>query len=1130
MRKGSGKFHTLWKMIGRDIKGSFGRFFAVFAIVAIGTGFFAGVRITTPVMVNTVNIFFRESRFFDYRLLSTVGWGDEEVEAFSKEDGVLAAEGDWQYDVICRLEDDSEAVYKVHSLPEVLNAVQLKEGRMPENPGECLVDADNRDLALGDRIVFPDTNDGDTLQALDVRTVTIVGFADSSLYINFQRGTTSKGNGTVKGFMYLPREAFISDAYTEIYVKLDTDYDIYSKQYNDQMDELRPRWEALIDEAAQGRYISLKESAKADLEEAQKEFEEQKAEGEKKLKEAEKELEEGKSRLDAAALELEEGKTGLDEAQSQLDGVKDELDAAAGTLSSGGSSLAAAQAQLSAGKAVLDAAREELLSAREQLDSAKTQLDFYDLQLSAQKILLDEAGAGLSQARDYLEDITAQMEGYDPEDLRYQALSLLYDTGMNVYQSALSEYESRNASYQQAAAEYEAGKAEYEQGLSQYEQSLAEYNAGLAQYEAGVAAYEQARAEYNMGMSSYNEGLSQYEQGLSDYEQGREDYGSGLSEYEEGLKDYESGLSEYEDAKKTFDEEIADAREKLQEAREELDAFKAPDTYLLERGTNIGYACFENDSKIVEQVARVFPVFFILVAILVCMTTMTRMVEERRGQIGVMKGLGYSAGDIMFTFLAYAGIAAAAGCIVGYIVGSYLFPSVIWNAYGIMYNSMPVKFMFDFKLAAAVFIISIAAACGTTYLTCRSVLREAAAGLMRPRAPKAGKKVFLERIPFIWDHLKYTHKISARNSLRYKKRFFMMVVGISGCMALLLTGFGLRDTISTFVSTQFKEIQTAQASIVTEPDSSKGRELSPEIKETMAEIGASYAPYYQGSWDLIFNNGSKSITLVAPADYEGLEPFFRLRAMDGGEMIPPAAGEALVSISISSRYGIKEGDEITLRNDKMETIQARVSGVFENYVYNYVLVSQETIKEATGRYQINGAYVNFPEGDDVYRTQTYLAECGDVISVNVYAQMEEMIAGMMSSLNYLVLVIIISGAALAFVVLYNLTNINILERVREIATIKVLGFRKRETSAYVFRENIVLTIIGAAVGVGLGVLLHRFVISKIVVDMVYFRVEISALSFVLSVLMTFLFTILVNRIMSVKLEKINMAESLKSVE
>lgn len=1190
-------------MLRRDIKGTFGRFFSVFAIIAIGTGFFSGIRITTPVMINTIDNFYRESRFFDYRMISTIGWTDEEVEIVGKEPGVSAVEGAWQIDMICQDKNGTEAVYKIHSITEEVDKIRIVEGRMPENSGECVIDNEGRmNLGLGDRIHFSPENDSDSLDSFSETEFIVVGFADSSLYINFERGTTSIGNGTVLGFMYLVNEAFAAEEYNEMYVKLDSDHVIYSARYEDQMDELRPRFEELTQLAADERYEKLYSDAEKELSDARSEFEDQRSRGEKELKDAEDELAEGKKKLEDAALELEDGKTELENAALELEDGRHELDSSASQLESARSQLDSAamtladsknqldlassvlaeskekidsgEAELNNLKDQLDAANEELISGKDELDSSAKALEEYADALAQGKAEIDATGEQLSQMQEELnasqEELDRQKaeidlavaaglideETADAAYMEIEAAQAELDEGRARLEAALDQLESAKTEYGVREAAYNSSIEAYEAGLEQYSVHLSEYEAGMTLYEDGKKKLEEAKKEYNdgtaayleglseynlafdryqqgeteyySGLNRYHEGLAEYERGLEEYKQGEIDYENAQAEYEDGLKEYSDSEAEYKDARAEFEQEIADAEQELADAEADLAAFLPPDTYLLERGTNIGYACFKSDAEIVKQIARILPVFFIIVAILVCMTTMTRMVDERRGQIGIMKGLGYSKGDIMFSFIAYSGTAAALGCISGYALGIFLFPTVIWHAYNMMYISVPFRYIFDWKLAVIVFAVSVAAAAGTSYFTCRNTITESAAELMRPRAPKAGKRVFLEYIPGLWSRMKFMHKVSARNILRYKKRFFMMIVGISGCTALLLTGFGLKDSIATFVKTQFDEIQTAQMGLVTKEIQSDGP--AGELFFALEELDASYFMYNQSSWDLELENRTKSITLFTPSQWNDMDSFFKVRSMKGEELAYPDTGEALISVSIAQRYGVNVGDVISLRNEDMKTMQAVVSGVFENHVYNYVIVSKETLENALGDYSVNGIYVNVPEGKDIYEAQADLAQCENVISVSVFADLKDRIANMMSSLNYVVLLIIISAAALAFVVLYNLTNINIVERIREIATIKVLGFRKCETSEYVFRENIVLTTIGMAIGLGLGVLLHSFVIDQIVVDLVYFRKQITFISFILSIVLTYAFTLIVDRIMTIRLDKINMAESLKSVE
>ena len=1348
-------------MTFREIRGTFGRFFAIFAIIALGVGFFSGVRITTPVMVHTVDEFYKDHGFYDYRALSTLGFEEQDAQTLRDETDAAAVEGGWQYDVIIENGAGENAVYKVLSIPEEVNTLRLMEGRFPENASECVMDADNRmGLSIGDTILFSDQNKTDTLDAFESRRYTVTGFVNSSLYLYFERGTTSVGNGLITGFLYLPRDAFANDYYTDLYVKLESVSQIFSEDYTERMDQARSSWENAVEDAAEDRYGRIVADAQGELDDAKSEFADKKADGEKELADAEAELADGKKKLDDAAKELADGKKELDDGAAALADGKRELDEAAVTLSDSEKQLKDAEKELADGWKTLTESEEELKSGKEQLDASKIQfdeaketidasetelnegkvqldetaavleegkkqLDASGTELEKAKVLLDEnaavlaegktkldeteavlaegkeqldataaqltegkeqldataaqlaegkeqldataaqlaegkaqldaTAAQLAEGKEQLDEAAAQLQAaeaqiaaaeamYDFMDEeqkaafeqykaqylagkeQYEAKLAEYEAGKAQYDAGLAEYEAGKAQYDAGLAEYEAGKAQYDAGLAEYESGKAqydaavteyeagkaqydaavtEYEAGKAQYDAGLAEYESGKAQYDAAVTEYEAGKAQYEEGLAAYEAGKEqleegkkeyedgkaqydaavkeyedgvkqfdegvaeywngvgqykdgkaqyldglkqyydglreyeenavkyedavkEYEDGVKEYEDGLAEYEDGLAEYEDGKRTFDREIADAEKKIADAQQELDDLDPPDTYLLERNTNTGYEAFRSDSEIVHQIAKVFPVFFILVAILVCMTTMTRMVDEQRGQIGVLKGLGYTEADILKTFLIYSGSAAMLGCIFGYAAGIFLFPTVLWMAYQIMYIHQPLRYLFDLKLAFAVTAVSMLCSIGTTYLTVRRELKESAASLMRPRAPKAGKRVFLEYIRPLWSRMNFQQKISARNILRYKKRFFMMVLGISGCTALVLTGFGIKDSINSFAETQYTQIQVADADVTFR--NAQGNALPPEIEAAMGELGASYRIYESSAWDLLLGKTVKSINVIAPFGTEDMDEYFRLRTPGGDVVELPGEGGALISVSLSERYGISPGDPLRLRNEDMRTIDVHVTGVFENHVYNYVILDPATIAAAEGECVPNAAYVNFPEGADIYEAQKVLAECDDVSYVTLYKDFMNRLTRMMDSLNYVVLVIILSAAGLALIVLYNLTNINILERIREIATIKVLGFFPRETARYVFRENLVLTLIGSLAGLVMGKFLHRFVMQQIVVDIAYFNVTIRPVSYLWAVLLTFVFTIFVNKLMGFRIEKINMAESLKSVE
>lgn len=1117
---------TMKKTTLREIRQTFGRFFAIFAIIALGVGFFSGVRITTPAMVHTVDTFLQDNQFYDYRLISTLGWEEEDVDAFREREDVRYAEGAYTIDALYTNEAGEELVLKTHSMPDNINGIELVEGHMPENDNECVVDAVMHGLPeIGEHIYVEDSNEEDTLDMFRVREYTVVGWVDSSYYINFERGTTSIGTGTVDGFVYVPKSAFDSDIYTEIFVRFDEDYEIYSKAYKNYMDERKSVWEAYSEIQAEDRYDRIIADANEEIADGEAELADKKKEGEDELTDARK--------------ELEDGKQDLEDAKDKLATARNELTSAKNTIDENKTKISDAKEKLDKAKKELDKGKKELDKGKKQLAQSKKQLESGDAQIAAGQAALDEAKTTLDTNEAAL---TGQEQALAAKEAEYNAqmdqVKAMWDMlpaeQQAAFTQAKAELEAGKTALQTARSQLEAAKEELtanQAALNAEKKKLSdgwkEYNKGLAKYNDSVKKYEKGKKEYEKGLKEYKNGKEQLADGEKQYNSGLAEYRNGVAEYEDGLAEYEDGLAEYEDGVKEFDEKIADAEEEIADAKKELADVEKPDTYLLERNTNIGYACFENDSEIVAQVAKVFPVFFVLVAALVCITTMGRMVEEQRTQIGVFKALGYSEGAIMGKFMFYSGSAAILGCVVGYGSGIIMFPKVIWTTYKLMYHALPIRYIFDWKLALFSVIAALLCSIGTTWLTCRYELSETAASLMRPKAPKAGKRVMLEYVPIIWNHLKFLHKVSIRNIFRYKGRFFMMIVGIGGCTALLLTGFGIKDSIADFASMQYDEILTADASMTYK----NGPALPNSLSEKMNEVCDEYLLLHEASWDLLFGDYVKEISLVVPESADTIDHYIHFHTTDGEQLEFPNSDEALICESLAKRYGISVGDEITLRDEDMRRMNVKVTGVFENHVYNYVFIAPETMESQLGeQVEYNSAYINFDDGSDIYKQSAEIAKDDNVTSVSLFADIKERMAKMMSSLNYIVLVVILSAAGLAFIVLYNLTNINITERLREIATIKVLGFFRGEAASYVFRENIALTFFGIVFGLGLGVLLHRYVMKQIVVDMVCFRVQILPISFLYSVVLTFIFTLLVNIVMEVKIERINMAESLKSVE
>ena len=815
--------HLFLKSILREIRCSLGRFIAILVITTLGIGFFSGLRSTEPAMTKTGSDYIQKLNLYDFRILSTLGFDDESLQKFSQVEGAVC-EGSYNTDAIIHCSNSSnETTVRFHSITEKMNFLELKEGRMPNRDGECVIDFKLRNsFNIGDIITISNSNTDKTVGEFAVREFEVVGYANSVLYLNFERGSTGIGNGSVAGFVYIPYDAFSTSYYNEVYIDADISAPAYSDEYKTRAEDLRNVVEKAAEEGARDRYDRLKLYAES----------------------------------------------------------------------------------------------------------------------------------------------------------------------------------------------------------------------------AGIQA----------------------------------------------------------------------------NAAQQIPNIKKPQIYLLGREDNVGYASFENDSTIVSAISVVFPMLFLLVAILVCMTTMTRMVDEKRMEIGTMKSLGYSDSGIHGRFLAYSGTAAVLGCLIGFFLGSIYVPKIIWSVYNVMYDFAELEYFFSPGLFILCFAVAIGCACGSAYFACRKKLCLSAAQLMRPESPKNGKQTLLEKFSPLWKRLNFLQKVAARNIFRYKNRFIMMIIGIGGCTALLVTGFGIRDSVSNVVKYQFEEITKYDFAVSVNDDFDQDSFNNSDFVSESVML-------YQTSVDLYNDETSVGAYLISSED-EHIYDFFDTH--NGKKtVLYPESGHVTVSKEVAELMGIKEGDEITLRFSDMEEKKFKVAGIFDNYIYNYVMVSPDDISEYIN---YNMIYANTYTGMDIHEATAKISNTVGVTNVSVSQDITERVGNSLKSVDSIVWFVLICAVALEFVVIYNLSNINIAERVREIATIKVLGFYKNEVVSYIFREIIVLTAIGGIIGLPLGKLLHTFVMSQIKTDSVNFANRISCFSYIIAIILTFVFAFVVNLFMIPRIDKIDMTCSLKSVE
>ena len=1122
---------TYWKSILRTVRSSLSRFVAIFAIVALGVGFLSGLLAAPVDMRLSTDSYCREANLYDIKIQSTQGLTDEDLSAVRGVEGVEAVMPARDMDLVLTSESGESLTTRLQSIPEEdlpeaerLNQLTLVEGRMPSAPGEIAVgltkDFSGAIPSIGDVLTVNQTeNDEDITDALP-ETFTVVGTVRSAAYFSVETEYTNAGTGTIALFAYAPESSFDMDYFTTFYLSVEgaKELNSFSAAYEKKVDGVMEGLEAIKGERVQARYNEIIGEAEAELDDAWAEYEEKKAEAEQELADAEQELEDGWAELADAEQELADAKLEIDRGQAELDDAKDEFYR---MLPGYKQQIADGYAKIEAGRAQLDESQAQLDEGRAQLDQLKSGKDSFWGYVPMLNMLLE--------SHDF--DLIPTTDQSDPATI-----------------SAIGQVLSGPASGFLAGIIGEEQLAQLQQGL----QALADQGTTL---DASLAALDEKQAQIDAGRAQLDDGYGelksqerQLEQTKIDTENkfatadaelldARQQYEDGLAELEEGRQELIDGQQEYEDAKAEAEQELADGKEEILDAESEVRKIEKGKWVLGDRSDNTSFSSYGDNADKIAAIATVFPVFFFLVAALVALTTMTRMVEEERGQVGTMKALGYTRGQIAAKYILYALAASLAGSGVGMLIGMQLFPRVILSAYNIMYDLPELLTPFNWGFGMLATGAAVACTLLATLNACWAELREQPASLMLPKAPKAGKRILLEHIGPVWRRLRFTHKVTARNLFLYKKRFFMTVVGIAGCTALLVTGFGLHDSISDIVEKQFNELAHYQMLVSLQDKSAlDGRDLSALLEDDSKITGWLAMTQEDGTVVPGEDGGEEdNVYITVPSDTGALNDYFTFRQRTTGEPVPFEEGSVIITEKLAERQNLDVGDVITVENADGETASFTITGVCENYVYHYIYMSEDVYRDAFGKDpEVNLLYCSLADGVDTPEAEdelsTALLKCRDVAGAQFTHEITASFSQSLGSINYIVVVLIIAAGALAFVVLYNLTNINITERSKELATIKVLGFYDGEVGAYIYRETSVLTLIGTVCGLLFGIALHTFVIRTAEVDMVMFGRSIYPMSFVWSALLTIVFSLLVNLVMYRKLKNISMVESMKAPE
>ncbi|MGY3778626.1 ABC transporter permease [Isobaculum melis] len=1100
---------ALWKDIFREIWQTKARFFSIFAIIALGVGFFSGIKATGPNMLDTANHYYQTHHLMDLKVQSTYGLSEKEMDFLKGLPEVKAVEGMYTADLLMKEANATAKVYGYES-KATLNQYEIVEGRLPEKSGEIALD-DTKIMAkhyqIGDTLSLESGDEAKQpiADALKTTTYQVVGFVNSPQFIeNMNRGNSSIGNGTTSAFLVVPNEDFNLPVYTEAYLTFNDTANLaaYTKAYDQKVTAHQTFIEEQIEQIGKERLDSLKVEAEEQIQTNEQQLEE----GKKALADAKTQIEAANEQLVAGQAQYEQGKNtfeaGIATGDQQIKEQAQLLTQKEQELATNQQTVEAGQARLNEGQAALDQTKAENLPKIEQGQALLTQLD----QLLA--LPLDQVSAAQQQQAIQLG------AAYSPD---LGNLLMGYFNGLMTQAEARQTVQGIQANLAANAQQFDTAQNELNTQQQVLENGRAQLAQGTQMLTDGKVQLAAARQEL----------ATQKQAGLASLETAK-------AELADATAQYQTGLAQYEAEKATGEAKLQEGEQKLSEAKKQVASMALPKYYVFDRSIQPGYLEFNDNADRITSLSTAFPVFFFLIAALVSLTTMTRMVEEQRLQIGTLKALGYGNGDILKKFLVYASVASIAASVVGLLVGFNLFPTVIFNAYSTLYNLPSVRIHYYASYAILSLLVALICTTATVFVTVRVELRANAASLMRPKAPKSGQRILLERIGFIWNRLSFAQKVTARNLFRYKQRMFMTILGVAGCTALILTGFGLRDSIGDVAPLQFGKVMQYQLAVGLNDQATNDEKTDYEQLITKHQDITGTLKVAQEKVKTTKKNGKiQDVTLFVPETAKDLKQFVALENRKTGKPIKIEENGAVITEKLAKMYQVKVGDKLKIVDTNNEEYNIPITGITENYVQHYLYLTPETYQTIFGQQPTyNTELLTYSKENKEWEDQLgeSLLQQPYVVGTHFISQLSGALDDTMSSMNIVIMVLIVSAAALAFVVLYNLTNINVSERVRELSTIKVLGFYDSEVTAYIYRENILLSVFGIIFGLIMGIGLHRFVLTTAEVDIAMFSPVIRWWSYLLASALTLLFTLIVMWVMHFKLKKIDMIEALKAVE
>lgn len=1112
------KKKTLHKDIRKSFTSSWGRFFSILCLMILGSFALVGLKVAGPDMRATGKHYFTKLNLADITVISDYGIDEDDQAVINTTSNLDKIEYGYLKDVVIK---DSKTSIRIFSKPENISTYELVDGKLPETDDEIAISNSYRgEYNIGDTIEFTEKEDIAGNTVLTNHVYKVVGYVLSCEIIsNVNLGQTTAGTGDLKGYAIVIPDVFDSDVYmmARLTFKDTIGVDPYSDKYIDLIQEHKNELSTLLKDRPEKRLATIKSEYQADIDEGQQKIDDAK----EKLHDAKTELDDAKSKIDAAKKEVSENEQKINDAETEISTKEQELEKQKVLLSQ-------KQKEYNTGVSTLNEKKAEMKAAKEKLDQSQKEIDTNIAELKAGKkqytdgiSLLEQQMAGINQSLEN-PNLTAQ----EQETLKTQLA--VANEKLKQTKAAYKQYKTET--YEPSMAKLQAAQ----ETLDQKKEELQVAQTTITTNEKKLAT---AKQNLTAGDQKIYKATRQLNTAKATFAENKQKLADAKVEISDNEKTYKEKLKEYQDSKVEADQEIAENEKKLADAQETLNELKAP-VYSLnsrrETPGSEGYRIYDSISSIIDSLANVFPIFLYFVAALVTFTTMTRFVDEERTNSGTLKAIGYSNHDIIKKFTIYGLLSSILGSVIGIILGHTVLPAIVYSAYKTGFTLPKIELHINWGVSILALILALISAVVPAYVVAKKELQDRPANLLLPKPPTSGSKIFLEYITPIWNRMSFTHKVTARNIFRYKKRMFMTIFGVCGSVALLFTGFGVQHSISGIGERQFGEIIHYDLIVAKNDNLTENQEK--DIDELLnSDTVKQQSPIHYEELSKVAGStkDKQTIKLIVPEDSDTFNEYIELVNRKTNDELALKDDGAIISERLAKLLGAAKGDKITINDSNNNEITIKVTDITEMYMGHFIFMNANAYQEVFNQNYSANANLVMLTTSNKENTEIQATEFMNLSGVKGVVQnttLTTQIDTIVHSLDKIMKVLILVATLLAIVILYNLTNINVSERIRELSTIKVLGFYNGEVTMYIYRETLILSLFGIIVGYGFGFLLHRYIITAVPPDDVMFNPELWITTFIIPAIIIAVTTVVLGFFINKKLKHVDMLEALKSVE